>query len=185
MINIKTIGILGKSFEERQVFGKKLISRFNNANVIGLFPSSDYSFCDGFVIQGGKDIEDWFYDVIDYAIKNNKPLLGICLGCQTLGTYKNGTLKFCSSHLNTEHDIFIEPNNFLYDLFGGKLQVNSRHRQCIDKLSTYFYPIAYSSDGYIEAIEYCDSSKFIVGLQFHPEDMDNMDILFDKFVSYL
>ena len=185
MIIIKTIGILGKDVDNNIVFVKKIISRLNGVNVIGLFSSSDYSICDGFVIQGGRDIDDWFYDVVEYAIHSNKPLLGICLGCQVLGTFKNGSLKKCSSHLDTYHEMDIISGNLLYELFGHKIYVNSRHRQCIDKLSTYFYPIAYSFDGQIEAIALKDNTKFIIGVQFHPEDMDNMQILFDKFVSYL
>ena len=89
---MKTIGFLGKDIDESYVFNKKYLRVFSNINCIGLFPGSDYSKCDGFIIQGGKNIEDWFYDVIEYAIKDNKPILGICLGCQVLGTYRNGFL---------------------------------------------------------------------------------------------
>lgn len=43
--------------------------------------------CDAFLIEGGRKIEDYFLEVINYAIENNKPLLGICLGMQAIGVY--------------------------------------------------------------------------------------------------
>lgn len=45
------------------------------------------NLCDGFLIPGGTSINKVYYDVINYAIKNNKPLLGICLGMQALSIY--------------------------------------------------------------------------------------------------
>ena len=45
------------------------------------------TLCDAFLIPGGTAINDAYYDVINYAIKNNKPLLGICLGMQALSIY--------------------------------------------------------------------------------------------------
>lgn len=43
--------------------------------------------CDAFVIQGGKGIMPYHMDMMDYAVKNNKKVLGICLGMQTIHTY--------------------------------------------------------------------------------------------------
>ena len=43
--------------------------------------------CDAFLLPGGNKIWDCYYEVIDYAIRNNKPLLGICLGFQAISIY--------------------------------------------------------------------------------------------------
>jgi len=43
--------------------------------------------CDAFLIQGGSGIYGYQIDVIDYAVKTGKKLLGICLGCQSIHTY--------------------------------------------------------------------------------------------------
>ena len=51
----------------------------------------DLGLYDGFLLPGGNRIDRSWYEVIDYAIKNNKPLLGICLGSQALSIY--GALK--------------------------------------------------------------------------------------------
>lgn len=182
---MKTIGFLGKDIDESYVFNKKYLRVFSNTNCIGLFPDSDYSICDGFIIQGGKNIEDWFYDVVEYAIENNKPVLGICLGCQVLGTYKNGFLKKVDNHMNISHVIHIDKTNFLYDLYGDNILVNSKHEEAIDELSDCFDVIATSEDGIIEAIRCKDLNNFIVGVQWHPEELDYMDDIFDKFMSEL
>lgn len=182
---MKTLGILSKDIDDSYVFNKKYLNKFSDINCIGLFSNSDYGMCDGFLIQGGKNIELWFYDVIEYAIKYKKPILGICLGCQVLGTYNSGTLKKVSNHLNTNHLISINPGNFLYDVFGRNIIVNSKHEESIDELSNLFEVIAISSDGVIEAIKYKYSDTFIVGIQWHPEELDYMDFIFDKFMSEL
>ena len=43
--------------------------------------------CDGFLFPGGDRIEKAHYEIIEYAIKNNKPILGICLGMQAMACY--------------------------------------------------------------------------------------------------
>ena len=45
--------------------------------------------CDAFVLQGGKAVKKHIYETIYYAIKNNKPLLGICLGSQAIAIFSS------------------------------------------------------------------------------------------------
>lgn len=40
-----------------------------------------------FIIQGGNKVQKYVYKIIDYAIRNNKPLLGICLGAEAINIY--------------------------------------------------------------------------------------------------
>lgn len=53
----------------------------------GRFTKEEADLCDAFVISGGVDVESVGINLVHYAIKNNKPLLGICLGAQTLAGY--------------------------------------------------------------------------------------------------
>lgn len=53
----------------------------------GELDENSLDICDAFLIGGGKKIEPYFLETINYAIKNNKPLLGICLGMQTIALY--------------------------------------------------------------------------------------------------
>ena len=43
--------------------------------------------CDGFLFPGGNKVEKIHYEVLEYAIKKNKPVLGICLGMQAMACY--------------------------------------------------------------------------------------------------
>ena len=54
----------------------------------GKFDESVAKLCDGFLIQGGADIESTGINIIKYASENKKPVLGICLGMQTMAAYE-------------------------------------------------------------------------------------------------
>lgn len=56
---------------------------------IGIISVDDEAInkCDGFLLPGGNKIEKRHYKIIEFAIKNNKPLLGICAGMQSLVMY--------------------------------------------------------------------------------------------------
>ena len=63
----------------------------------GLLPSDEVisekqlNICDGFIFPGGRSLERFHFDIILYALKYNKPILGICLGMQVLNYF--GILK--------------------------------------------------------------------------------------------
>ena len=43
--------------------------------------------CDGFIIPGGNKVYEFLFDVINYCIVNNKPLLGICMGAEAIAIF--------------------------------------------------------------------------------------------------
>lgn len=47
------------------------------------------SLCDGYLWPGGNKILKEYIPIIEDAVKNNKPVLGICLGAQTIATVLN------------------------------------------------------------------------------------------------
>ena len=142
------------------------------------------SLCDGFILPGG---DTWYRldeVVIDYAIRRDKPLLGICLGMQVLSkvlsggkeiaydnTIKNNTFINHFEPLNNYvHEVIIDEFSKLYSIIGKKkITVNSRHSYHVS-LSDNLYISARSSDGLIEAVELKDK-KFIIGVQWHPESI--------------
>lgn len=145
--------------------------------------------CDGFIVPGGITWNDVDVNIIKYVFKENKPLLGICAGMQALAnidTFVDNTIKVENHNVPNEnyvHEISINDGILKSILNKDKIKVNSRHNYMIEPKS-YFKIDAVSNDGVIEAISYPEF-KFIVGLQWHPEDIDDDDQnkIFKYFIS--
>lgn len=178
----------------------------------GYLPEYDDE-CDGLLIGGGWDVHPSRYgESTDNGVKNidelrdkceyelldkftaaGKPVFGICRGMQILNVYSGGSLigdlPKTPPHVGEDdtlcHDIRIEENSILYDLFGSEMTVNSLHHQAVKALAPGFKVTARSLDGVVEAIQHEDKPWF--GVQFHPERMirDGMcaEPIFEYFVS--
>lgn len=139
--------------------------------------------CDGFLLPGGSDIYEYDYNILEYAIKNNKPVLGICLGMQIMATYKGTNLVLAYNHNQVNHEVNISEDSALYEIFKRKkLIVNSRHKEQV-KDSGLYKVIAKGNEGVIEGIE-LDGDTFNLGVQWHPEDLDEQ-VLFDYFLEQI
>lgn len=148
--------------------------------------------CDGILIPGGFRWYEYDRFICDYAVRNDKPLLGLCLGMQALSCYntdyslekndENGINHF-QRDVKYVHEIRIVDNTMLKSIVGDitTMQVNSRHNYHVTK-SNDFIVSAYSSDNLIEAIEY-PGKKFIMGLQWHCESMTEYDLINKKIFS--
>lgn len=53
----------------------------------GKFEIDSMKICDGFVLEGGPKIESFQINVVKYAVETKKPILGICLGMQTMAGF--------------------------------------------------------------------------------------------------
>ncbi len=53
----------------------------------GYINAEDLKIYDGFVMSGGCKVFPYHLQIIDYAIKNKKPFLGVCMGMQALAIY--------------------------------------------------------------------------------------------------
>ena len=138
--------------------------------------------------------------LIKKAIKLDIPILGICRGLQILNVALGGNLIIdipvdfgtnvihrISETYNCFHEVNIEPNTKLSwtsNLLNGK--VNSCHHQAIDVLSEQLKVSAKSTDGIIEAIEWKEIGEhsFLMGVQWHPEQMDREDPLSKSILEY-
>ena len=136
--------------------------------------------CDGFVIPGGSTESYLDKYIIEYATKNNIPILGICLGMQEMSSFLD--LEEVPNHNKSNryvHKVNIDKNSLLYKIFKKDIYVNSRHNYKIKNLNGY--KVAGRCLDVIEAIEKEDNT-FNVGIQWHPEDINNEE-LFNYFIN--
>ncbi len=87
------------------------------------------------------------------------------------------------------HTVHIVPGSLLYHILrpeGGALPVNSMHHQAVKDVAPGCIVTACAPDGIIEALEE-PTKRFVVGLQWHPEEMAENDArmrsLFAHFVA--
>lgn len=119
-------------------------------------------------------------------MRRNLPVLGICAGCQLLNIVTGGKL---IQHLENaddfhrggkRHDARICRSGFFADTLqlevGDRLEVNSFHHQAVDpeNLGSNMVVTAQAFDGTIEAIELDTPDRMVLGVQFHPERMDDL-----------
>lgn len=136
--------------------------------------------CDGFVIPGGSTESYLDKYIIEYATKNNIPILGICLGMQEMSSFLDLEEVFNHNKSNRYvHKVNIDKNSLLYKIFKKDIYVNSRHNYKIKNLNGY--KVVGTCFDVIEAIEKEDNT-FNVGIQWHPEDIDNEE-LFNYFIN--
>lgn len=152
-------------------------------NSIGIILDSNYKemidLCDGIIFSGGDSFEEYDFEVLRYLYDIDKPTLGICLGMQLMGILFDGEEKLVLDHYNTYHDVIINKNSKIYNAYRSNIiNVNSRHKYRL--VNTSLDIVARCMNGYIEAIE--DKNKrFFIGVQWHPEDID--DKIFKYFIE--
>ena len=137
--------------------------------------------CDGILMPGGFKTNNFDLFIMNYAIENDIPILGICLGMQILSFYKREDI--CNEKNETDinhcledepyvHEVTIDKNSKIYSIVKQeKFMVNSRHNFHA-KPNSNFNTVAYAPDGIPEAIE-MPEKKFVIGVQWHPEDLDD------------
>lgn len=160
----------------------KIIKKYNHIP-IGIMDMEGLKTVDRVICQGGDEYNSFDLEAISYCYLNDIPLLGICLGMQTMGVLFDGKLDDIDNHKSTSkyvHEVKINKDSKLYKILNKDvIRVNSRHKSYVK--STKLKVSALSD--VIEAIEDSDK-KFFIGLQWHPEDMVSYDDLEEKIFSY-
>lgn len=105
--------------------------------------------------------------LIDWAIKNNIPLLGVCRGMQVIQEYFNNELVKVSNHVSVRHKLVIENNGHLSELCKEYNDVNSFHNYGSYEVGEELKKVAASLDGVVMAIEH--QKKDIYGVMWHME----------------
>jgi putative glutamine amidotransferase len=144
------------------------------------------------------ELDELEIELAHRAHREGLPVLAICRGHQLLNVAFGGGLhqhiegdghraRDEEGHPSRWHDVRIEPDCRLAGLLGaGPHSVNSRHHQGVlpSTLAPALRPVAFSPDGFVEAMESVDGS-WIVSVQWHPE-RDEMGAgsgaLFEEFI---
>jgi Predicted glutamine amidotransferases len=132
------------------------------------------------------DRDEYELKLYEGAIKIDMPILGICRGIQFINAASGGTLYqdifvqrentlgHCPNNIPRDtlyHSIKIQKDSRLYNILNKEvINVNSFHHQAVKNVAENFKVTAESEDGIIEGIE-STNSTFVMGVQFHPEDL--------------
>ena len=155
---------------------------------------------DGIIFPGGERVTKYSLQIMDYCYKHFIPVLGICLGMQTLGMFsvnldnnkkiieKVGNHWPLKINRNNEHMVvhkdYIDKDSLMHKIFkNDEIMVNSLHHNCIKEVGSKFRVSIKSEDGVIEGIEYIDNDRLMIGVQFHPELLPQFNDLFKYFIS--
>jgi len=131
------------------------------------------------------------------AWRRGIPILGICRGEQVLNVALGGSLiQDIASHLGLDdarhrrgtsdeadeaHRVVIAPGSRLAGLVGGtEVMVNSRHHQAVLQVAPCLRAVAWFREepqgaGLVEAVEAQDPHRWVVGVQWHPENLVRLD----------
>jgi putative glutamine amidotransferase len=170
-----------------------------------LSPKDFLNEMDGLLLQGGSDVspasyqekplrpewqgdrvrDDYEKALIEEALKQNKPILGICRGLQILNVALGGSLyqdielqvPTARNHRNWDiydqnfHEIKIEPQTGMEKLYPDLkvATINTVHHQGVKELAPHLKVEARSiEDGIIEAFR-LESDRYVFAVQWHPE----------------
>lgn len=139
---------------------------------------------DGIILTSGNDLaslddpadpapeRDQFEEsVVEYALKKDLPLLGVCRGLEFLTVAFGGSLSPLDGHVAEDHEISFESANTTFDdlNFPEKATVNSYHDFGIkhDDVPTELTILGRAVDGTVECVAH--ESHPILGIMWHPE----------------
>jgi putative glutamine amidotransferase len=177
---------------------------------------------DGILFTGGGDIETARFnglehpqvydvdperdrielDLVQDAVREDQPFLGICRGLQVLNVAFGGTLH---THIADQmpgalqhtyfpghpwdylaHPVQVGEGSRLAEIVGEPiLRVNSLHHQGVRDVGSSLQPAAHAPDGLVEALE-LPGHRFALAVQWHPEWLVGdpaMQALFAAFVE--
>ena len=128
--------------------------------------------------KNDKKINEVNSKIINFSIKNNKKLLGICYGAEILALTLGGTIRKTKFIQKGNETIEILQNN---SLTNNSIDVFESHGFEISKLPNVLIPIGKSDNCNYEIIQH--KGKLIFGTQFHPEMSVDGNNLIEKFCS--
>jgi putative glutamine amidotransferase len=125
------------------------------------------------------------------AVADAVPLFAICRGMQVLNVALGGTLvqdilserpgALVHSQKAPRHEathpvkVLGEGTRLGHVLGALEVEVNSMHHQAIERLGDGLREVAWAPDGIVEGLEMPDENRFVLGVQWHPEELVGHD----------
>jgi putative glutamine amidotransferase len=125
-------------------------------------------------------------EVTRAALEEGRPVLAVCRGLQLLNVALGGTLhQDVTSEPGTpiqhsqleprdqpSHKVKVLPASRLAEVLGAEeVDVNSMHHQAVRDVGRGLVPVAWAPDEIIEGLELDDRNHFVLGVQWHPEEL--------------
>jgi len=120
------------------------------------------------------------------ALRRSLPVLAVCRGLQVLNVALGGTLyQDVATEPGTQlphsqkeprdqptHKVKVASGSRLAETLGAdELEVNSMHHQAIHRLGRGLTAVAWAPDQLVEGAEWDDPARFVLGVQWHPEEL--------------
>jgi putative glutamine amidotransferase len=124
--------------------------------------------------------------VLHLALERGRPVLAVCRGLQVLNVALGGSLyQDVGADPGTQiphsqkeprdqptHKVTVTPGSRLAETLGAdELEVNSMHHQAIRRLGRGLTAVAWAPDQLVEGAELDDPARFVLGVQWHPEEL--------------
>jgi putative glutamine amidotransferase len=123
---------------------------------------------------------------VDIALERRLPVLAICRGIQVLNVALGGSLfQDVATEPGTQighaqsapraeptHKVTVAPGSRLAKTLGiDEIEVNSMHHQAVKTLGAGLAAVAWAPDQIVEGVELDDPARFVLGVQWHPEEL--------------
>jgi putative glutamine amidotransferase len=123
---------------------------------------------------------------LTFALRRGLPVLAVCRGIQVLNVALGGSLyQDVGTDPGTQvphsqkeprdqptHKVKVAPGSWLAEtLVTDELEVNSMHHQAIKRLGHGLVAVAWAPDQVVEGAELDDPARFVLGVQWHPEEL--------------
>ncbi|MGH7348297.1 MAG: gamma-glutamyl-gamma-aminobutyrate hydrolase family protein [Candidatus Rokuibacteriota bacterium] len=143
-------------------------------------------------VSGARDTLE--IELTRWALAEHVPLLAVCRGLQVLNVALGGSLhqdipsepgspldhsqaglQGKARHVPT-HGVKVRDGSRLAQILGAlEVDVNSFHHQAIKRLGQGLTDVAWAPDSIVEGVELSDADRFVVGVQWHPEELVGRD----------
>ena len=137
----------------------------------------------GIALETSGERDDLDLAVLARAEACRWPLFGICRGLQILNVHRGGSLyqdldsaglsghRVDGARDTLAHSVTLAGGSRWLRHLPGEFRVNTRHHQAARRLGGRLRAVAAAPDGVIEAVEGEDGDRFVVAVQWHPEDL--------------